>query len=118
MQVLAIYNMLLIWPNQAEKEQLVHALQSHRVNTLVELRRIEKAFAILGSPDVTEPMTAACKFAVTQQVFNRVSRLTRLAGSYYVNSHSLLTELRALTKNYPFRYASWKLAVYLYGMAG
>lgn len=66
----------------AEKEQLVHALQSHRVNTLVELRRIEKAFAILGSPDVTEPMTAA--------------------WSYYVNSHSLLTELRALTKNYPF----------------
>ena len=59
--------MLLIWPNQAEKEQLVYALQSHRVNTLVELRRIEKAFAILGSPDVTEPMTAACKFAVTQQ---------------------------------------------------
>ncbi|OCK76874.1 hypothetical protein K432DRAFT_407798 [Lepidopterella palustris CBS 459.81] len=65
-----------------EKEQLIHALRSHRINTLVELRRIEKAFATLGSPDVTEPMTSA--------------------WSYYVNSHSLLTELRGLTRNYPF----------------
>ncbi|PSN63764.1 hypothetical protein BS50DRAFT_602475 [Corynespora cassiicola Philippines] len=65
-----------------EKERMIQALQSHHVNTLVELRRIEKAFAVLGSSDVTEPMTAA--------------------WSYYVNSHSLLTELRGLTKNYPF----------------
>ncbi|ORX97863.1 hypothetical protein BCR34DRAFT_628508 [Clohesyomyces aquaticus] len=61
---------------------MIHALRSRHVNTLVELRRVEKAFALLGSPDVTEPMTAA--------------------WSYYVNSHSLLTELRSLTKNYPF----------------
>jgi hypothetical protein len=27
-----------------------------------------------------------------------------MPGSYYVNSHGLLTELRGLTKNYPFRY--------------
>lgn len=40
---------------------MIQALQSHHVNTLVELRRIERAFAVLGSPDVTEPMTAACK---------------------------------------------------------
>jgi hypothetical protein len=40
---------------------MLHALRSHHVNTLVELRRIEKAFALLGSPDVTEPMTAACE---------------------------------------------------------
>jgi hypothetical protein len=26
---------------------------------------------------------------------------------YYVNSNSLLTELRGLTKHYPFRYVSW-----------
>ena len=39
---------------------MIQALQSHRINTLVELRRIEKAFAVLGSPDVNEPMTAAC----------------------------------------------------------
>ncbi|KAF2689521.1 hypothetical protein K458DRAFT_329981 [Lentithecium fluviatile CBS 122367] len=66
----------------AEKDQMIAALQSHQVNTLVELRRIEKLFAQLGSPDVAAPMTAA--------------------WSYYVNSHSLLTELRGLTKNYPF----------------
>ncbi|KAF2017410.1 hypothetical protein BU24DRAFT_440390 [Aaosphaeria arxii CBS 175.79] len=66
----------------AEKDQMIHALQSHRVNTLIELRRIEKAFARLGSPDVTEPMTTA--------------------WSYYVNSHGLLTELRGLTRDYPF----------------
>ncbi|KAF2839787.1 hypothetical protein M501DRAFT_1030978 [Patellaria atrata CBS 101060] len=68
--------------SESEKHQLVQSLNSHRVNTLVELRRIEKIFASLGSPDVTGPMTAA--------------------WSYYVNSHSLLTELRNLTKNYPF----------------
>ena len=27
-----------------------------------------------------------------------------MLGSYYVDSHGLLTELRGLTKNYPFRY--------------
>jgi hypothetical protein len=40
---------------------MIQALRAHQVNTLVELRRIEKAFAVLGSPDVTEPMTAACR---------------------------------------------------------
>ncbi|OAK98082.1 hypothetical protein IQ06DRAFT_349803 [Phaeosphaeriaceae sp. SRC1lsM3a] len=66
----------------AEKEQYIQALRTHQVNTVVELRRIEKAFAVLGTPDVSEPMTAA--------------------WSYYVDSHSLLTELRGLTRNYPF----------------
>ncbi|KAF2639203.1 hypothetical protein P280DRAFT_491100 [Massarina eburnea CBS 473.64] len=66
----------------AEKDQMLHALETHQINTLVELRRIEKEFAVLGSPDVAAPMTAA--------------------WSYYVNSNSLLTELRGLTKNYPF----------------
>ncbi|KAF2712120.1 hypothetical protein K504DRAFT_521419 [Pleomassaria siparia CBS 279.74] len=66
----------------AEKDRMIKALRSHHVNTLVELQRIERAFAVLGSSDVTEPMTAA--------------------WSYYVNSHNLLTEVRALTKNYPF----------------
>ncbi|KAF2131160.1 hypothetical protein P153DRAFT_374929 [Dothidotthia symphoricarpi CBS 119687] len=65
-----------------EKEQYIQVLRSHQVNTVVELRRIEKVFAVLGTPDVSEPMTAA--------------------WSYYVTYHSLLTELRALTKNYPF----------------
>ncbi|KAH4809637.1 hypothetical protein HBI56_072940 [Parastagonospora nodorum] len=68
--------------SSAEKEQYIYALRTHQVNTLVELRRIEKAFAVLGTPDVSEPMTAA--------------------WSYYVDSHGLLTELRGLTKKYPF----------------
>lgn len=43
---------------------------------------MELAFAALNTPDVTEPMTAA--------------------WTYYVSSNSLLTELRALTREYPF----------------
>ncbi|OAL49980.1 hypothetical protein IQ07DRAFT_611798 [Pyrenochaeta sp. DS3sAY3a] len=66
----------------AEKAQYIQALRAHQINTLVELRRIEKAFAVLGTPDCSEPMTSA--------------------WSYYVDSHSLLTELRGLTRNYPF----------------
>jgi hypothetical protein len=81
---------------------MIQALRSHHVNTLVELRRIERAFALLGSPDVTEPMTAACEFfTLSSRVFIYVTN--GAPGSYYVNSHSLLTEMRALTKNYPFR---------------
>ncbi|KAL5377514.1 hypothetical protein DPSP01_009705 [Paraphaeosphaeria sporulosa] len=66
----------------AEKDQMIQALNTHRINTLSELRRTEKAFAKLGSSDVAAPMTAA--------------------WSYYVNSHGLLTDIRGLTKNYPF----------------
>ncbi|EUC48516.1 hypothetical protein COCMIDRAFT_33998 [Bipolaris oryzae ATCC 44560] len=66
----------------AEKEKYIQALRAHRVNTIVELRRIEKAFAVLGTSDCSEAMTSA--------------------WSYYVDSHSLLTELRGLTRNYPF----------------
>ncbi|KAH7359916.1 hypothetical protein BKA66DRAFT_514938 [Pyrenochaeta sp. MPI-SDFR-AT-0127] len=66
----------------AEKQQYINALQTHQINTLTELRRVEKAFAVLGTPDCSEPMT--------------------LAWSYYVDSHSLLTEVRGLTRNYPF----------------
>jgi len=67
---------------QHNKEQLIHSLRTHRVNTITELRRIEKIFAHLGTPEVTEPMTSA--------------------WLHYVNSNNLLSELRGLTKNYPF----------------
>lgn len=67
---------------QHDKEQLIQSLRSHRVNTIIELRRIEKIFAEIDSPDVTEPMTSA--------------------WLYYVNSNNLLSELRGLTKDYPF----------------
>ncbi|KAK0795138.1 hypothetical protein LTR91_012021 [Friedmanniomyces endolithicus] len=66
----------------AQKRAMIAALNEHRINTIGELRRVERIFATLGSPDVTQPMTAA--------------------WMYYVNSNSLLTELRGLTRNYPF----------------
>jgi hypothetical protein len=67
---------------QAEKHETILALQQHRINTLPSLRRVELAFAALNTPDVAEPMTAA--------------------WTYYVSSHGLLTELRALTRSCPF----------------
>ncbi|KAK3176144.1 hypothetical protein OEA41_007466 [Lepraria neglecta] len=65
-----------------DKEQLIRSLRTHRVNTLTELRRIEKLFASNNSKDVTEAMTSA--------------------WAHYVNSNNLLSELRGMTKNYPF----------------
>lgn len=47
---------------QAQKQALVRALNDHRINTLGELRRVERIFATLGSSDLTQPMTSACTF--------------------------------------------------------
>ncbi|KAL9027237.1 MAG: hypothetical protein Q9196_004210 [Gyalolechia fulgens] len=68
--------------SKADKDRLIRSLRSHNINTLPELRRIERIFAVLNAPDTLEPM--------------------RNAWIYYVNSNSLLNELRGLTKNYPF----------------
>ena len=67
---------------QNNKDQLIQSLRTHRVNTITELRRIEKIFAYLDSAEVTEPMTSAWR--------------------HYVNSNNLLNELRGLTKRIPF----------------
>ncbi|KAF3490662.1 uncharacterized protein GIQ15_00179 [Arthroderma uncinatum] len=67
---------------QHEKEQLIQSLRSHRINTLMELRRIEKTLVPSGSSDIYEPLATA--------------------WLYYVNSNNLLSELRSLTKDYPF----------------
>lgn len=80
--------------SQNDKEQLVRSLRTHRVNTFTELRRIEKLFASNTSTDVTEAMTSA--------------------WAHYVNSNNLLSELRGMTKNYPFSSelldaAKWKV---------
>ena len=45
---------------QAQKQALIKALNEHRVNTIGELRRIERLFATMGSSDLTQPMTSAC----------------------------------------------------------
>ncbi|KAK4898491.1 hypothetical protein LTR27_004088 [Elasticomyces elasticus] len=83
---------------QAQKQALIVALNEHRINTIGELRRVERIFATLGSPDLTQPMTAAC------MELSNISIDARLieTGVYFVNSNSLLTELRGLTRNYPF----------------
>lgn len=87
---------------KAQKQALINALNERRVNTIGELRRIERIFASLGHPDLTEPMTSACQ-CINEYPSSDVEKLTK-PGVYYVNSNSLLTELRGLTKQYPFRY--------------
>ncbi|KAI9760604.1 MAG: ATP synthase d subunit [Chaenotheca gracillima] len=79
---------------QNDKNQLIQSLRTHRVNTLTELRRIERVFAHYDQAEVCEPMTNA--------------------WAHYVNSNNLLNELRGLTKNYPFSSecldeAKWKV---------
>ncbi|RMZ90555.1 hypothetical protein DV736_g2211, partial [Chaetothyriales sp. CBS 134916] len=68
--------------SQNNKDQLIEWLRTHRINTITELRRIEKISAILDSAEVTEPMASA--------------------WAHYVNSNNLLNELRGLTKKFPF----------------
>jgi len=65
--------------------QLIESLNTHRVNTLTELCRIERVAASSSSEDqlaFQEPMTQA--------------------WTYYVTSNNMLNELRGLTRNYPF----------------
>lgn len=76
-------NILLIplWQTTA---QLIASLNTHRVNTLTELCRIERVAAVASEEDqilFQEPMTSA--------------------WTHYVTSHQLLNELRGLTRNYP-----------------
>ncbi|CAG8984008.1 hypothetical protein HYALB_00009017 [Hymenoscyphus albidus] len=64
---------------------LIESLNTHRVNTLTELRRIERVAAESSDADAfafQTPMTSA--------------------WTYYVTSNNLLSELRNLTRNYPF----------------
>ncbi|KAH8684811.1 hypothetical protein BGZ60DRAFT_366248 [Tricladium varicosporioides] len=65
--------------------QLIESLNTHRVNTLTELRRIERVAA-----DSTEEEQLAFQGPMTS------------AWTYYVNSNNFLNELRGLTRNYPF----------------
>ncbi|OAX83981.1 hypothetical protein ACJ72_01663 [Emergomyces africanus] len=67
---------------QQNKENLINALRTHRINTITELRRAERALAQDDPAEATEPLSEAWR--------------------YYVYSNNLLNELRGLTKNYPF----------------
>ncbi|KAI1334675.1 hypothetical protein F5Y15DRAFT_420606 [Xylariaceae sp. FL0016] len=65
--------------------QLLDSLRTHRVNTLTELRRIERVAASV--PDEADAL--AFQAPMTS------------AWAYYVCSHQFLTELRGLTPGYP-----------------
>jgi hypothetical protein len=45
--------------------ELINALETHRINTLQDLRRIERMFAEIATPNVTGPMTSACSSLIT-----------------------------------------------------
>ena len=63
---------------------MIKSLKSHSVNQLLELRRLEKALA--GAGQRTAEGTDALQSA----------------WAHYVNSNNLLSELRGMTKSYPF----------------
>ncbi|KAL7793721.1 hypothetical protein V8C37DRAFT_378022 [Trichoderma ceciliae] len=71
---------------QSSVQQLIDSLNTHRINTLTELCRIERIAATCGSESdaraFQQPMTSA--------------------WIYYVSSNQFLTELRGLTRSYPF----------------
>ncbi|KAK3695712.1 hypothetical protein B0T22DRAFT_370404, partial [Podospora appendiculata] len=66
--------------------QLIESLQTHRVNTLTELCRIER-------------VAAACE---TEEDARAFQGPMTAAWDYYVTSNQMLSELRGLTTSYPF----------------
>ncbi|TDZ20187.1 hypothetical protein Cob_v006989 [Colletotrichum orbiculare MAFF 240422] len=69
---------------QNSNQQLIESLETHRVNTLTGLCRIERVAATCDEDEAAAfngPMTSA--------------------WNYYVNSNQLLSEMRGLTPNYP-----------------
>lgn len=70
---------------QNSVRQLIESLQTHRVNTLTELVRIEH-------------VAASCDNEAEAQAFHGP---IIAAWDFYVNSNQFLSELRGLTPNYP-----------------
>ncbi|KAK8132291.1 hypothetical protein PG999_000464 [Apiospora kogelbergensis] len=74
-------------PTHSSIQQHIESLETHRVNTLTELCRIER-------------VAAACENEEDSRAFQ--TPMTQ-AWSYYVTtSQQFLTELRGLSPNYPF----------------
>ncbi|KAL8906274.1 MAG: hypothetical protein Q9171_006334 [Xanthocarpia ochracea] len=73
--------------NTTSLPALLQSLRSHTINTLPALRRTERLIASLppSTPNKSE-----------------ITKALNEAWIYYVDYHSLLNELRGLTKNYPF----------------
>ncbi|KAI4237556.1 MAG: hypothetical protein LQ349_001752 [Xanthoria aureola] len=74
-------------PNTTSLPALLHSLRSHTINTLPALRRTERLIASL-------PPSTPNKADIAKALHD--------AWIYYVDYHSLLNELRGLTKTYPF----------------
>ncbi len=71
---------------QISVTKLIDSLSTHRINTLTELCRIER-------------IAATCEDEVDARAFQRP---ITAAWTHYVASHQFLTELRGLTRDYPF----------------
>ncbi|KAI4261372.1 MAG: hypothetical protein L6R42_003430 [Xanthoria sp. 1 TBL-2021] len=73
--------------NTTSLPALLHSLRSRTINTLPALRRTERLIASLPPSTPNKP---------------EIAKALNEAWIYYVDYHSLLNELRGLTKNYPF----------------
>ncbi|KAI1427133.1 hypothetical protein F5Y12DRAFT_200333 [Xylaria sp. FL1777] len=71
--------------SQRSVKQMIESLRNHTVNTLTELRRIER-------------VAISCESEEDLQAFQEPMIS---AWDYYVNSNQMLLELRGLTRNYP-----------------
>lgn len=71
---------------QRSVRRMIETLQSHNVNTMTELVRIER-------------IAATCEDEVDAAAFQQP--MTE-AWNYYVSSRQFLVELRGLSRNYPF----------------
>lgn len=71
-------------------QSIVDALNSRRINTLTELRRMERILLAAVPPHVTD--------------LHESSLVGVLASAWlsYVKNNNLLSELRNLTRDYPF----------------
>ncbi|PCG94522.1 Hypothetical protein PENO1_052370 [Penicillium occitanis (nom. inval.)] len=71
-------------------ESIVDALSSRRINTLTELRRMERILLAAVQPQVTDLRESSLVGVLASAWLN------------YVQNNNLLNELRNLTRNYPF----------------
>ncbi|KAF5015533.1 hypothetical protein F66182_13105, partial [Fusarium sp. NRRL 66182] len=71
-------------------QSIVDALSSRRINTLTELRRMERILLAAIQPHVTDLRESS------------LVGVLAAAWSEYVQNNNLLSELRNLTRSYPF----------------
>lgn len=71
-------------------QSIVDALSSRRINTLTELRRMERILLAAVQPHVTDLRESS------------LVGVLAAAWSNYVQNNNLLSELRNLTRSYPF----------------